>query len=467
MTFTLRDVRTNEKLIDTEYSRKESATRSYRTRLYTPQTAYIADESWREREAARKDLINLELFGLIPKPDHFLHVSVKSTYEEFLVSYTENPVKGSKNIQASGRKIGRYLTEFYPEVDANAIGHAIIAKVNDLGVNFAVTPEEIEAIYTSCDNRDSISSCMSHPRTSYTIGRYDRNLHPVQAYGNSDLQLAYIRNKSGDVSARVLVWPEKKHYSQAYGSDSIKLRGLLEKAGYKLGSFAGAKLNKIDITDKITKGAGLSPHTITYLVAPYLDRDRYCYLDDNDNLVISSRDVNGAQCPGAGSGYVQFQRMVDAVTGEKLTPSTACAVYDPVSGATCYVHVSHLTERSMSMPDGYRYALRDPNSSDVWITIDGAKMCLRYVSRHYVKDAIDGKWINPSQAMDTNDGSVSMEHFIKLYARCEITSEVHRRTSLVWMEHGAWWTRRAFTRRGGLTIDGKNYAIDPKIGAAA
>jgi len=279
MGYTIRDVRTHALLVDTVYGQKSSAKRSYSSRLYTPETAYIADEEWRARESSRPNLINLEQFGLHNVADHFLHVSAKSTYEDFLVSYTENETKGRMDRQTPGRKIGRYLTEFHGLTGEhlNRLTHEISAAINKLPVDFAVTPDEIAAIYEECHKTSGMNSCMTYPRSQWGFRGEDDNIHhPVEAYGAGDLQLAYLR-VNGSIRARVLVWPEKKFWNRFYGPDASKLQSILDKAGYKKGSFQDARLLSIKIP-AISKSSQMS------FVAPYIDLDGYVYLD-KDNVI--------------------------------------------------------------------------------------------------------------------------------------------------------------------------------------
>lgn len=440
MTFTIRDVRTNEKLVDTEYTRYASAVRSFLARKLTEQTAYVADENWREREAARKNLINLELFGLTNIPDHFLHVSVKSTFEEFLVSYTESEIKGSKNKQSPGRKIGRYLTEFFPQVDASAVGHAIIAAVNKLPVEIARTGKDIRAIYEECHATENMNSCMTYTKASQWSSL---PAHPVEAYGDSDLQLAYIRNAKGKISARAMIWEGKGWYQRTYGPDAQKLEALLTSAGFKNHSFEGAKLTKIPYTDADRTNR-------VHFVLPYVDHDRYVILDDDDNIVIQKHEVSGARVTST-DGFVWFQRMVDAVTGERLTNGNASTTLDPRTGNTVHVHADHMAERTIRVAvAGRTYARMNypedgvtPNNN--WVKVMGTNELVPfyYAEYNFYKSVISGVYMKPEHMIQTDEGRVSMEEFFELFRRCEITGQVRRVDQMHLMAHGAYWSRDA------------------------
>lgn len=105
-------------------------------------------------------------------------------------------------------------------------------------VQFSSDPDVIERVY-----RAGPSSCMSHP-----VGDYATNgIHPVRAYGNGDLALAYVAKAKDPTkySQRALVWPAKKRYGRVYGSGALEK--WLQELGYTHGTFDGAKMSKIEI----------------------------------------------------------------------------------------------------------------------------------------------------------------------------------------------------------------------------
>ena len=115
--------------------------------------------------------------------------------------------------------LGRYLMRFYG-VPNNATPHkdscqelsetnikAIVAEVKARAENgkikIAMDADTIEKVYSKMNGP---SSCMAHPYTAY-----DTKLpqHPVRMYAAGDLGVAYM-TQGGRVTARAVVWPEKK-----------------------------------------------------------------------------------------------------------------------------------------------------------------------------------------------------------------------------------------------------------------
>lgn len=190
-----------------------------------------------------------------PIDGHYAKMSVKFPGT---VSFYENEQR-----RAIGRRLcmkpGRYLTKYYPHLDLQVIRAWAAKADNQAKLNFAATPEDIESVYLV-----GPTSCMAHPTTEY-----NGQEHPTAAYGNSDLQIAYIGDKDKKVSARAVVWPEKKLVGRIYG-DWDRMIPLLKAEGYDIQNekhpndyyhrMDGARLRVIE--DENNKGR---------LICPYID----------------------------------------------------------------------------------------------------------------------------------------------------------------------------------------------------
>lgn len=168
-----------------------------------------------------------------------------------------------------GRYLRRYFGSELTEADIERYAIAWTELFEPLPLRFAHTPEEIVWVY-----ENGPRSCMSHDRCDY-----NSSVHPTYVYGAGDLAIAYQVNKRGRVSARVLVWPERKIYGQIYG-DYWRIEAALKDAGYTVAdetgprSFEGARLLRIEDRPGV-------------FVAPYVDepapnRAR----DEGDYLVL-------------------------------------------------------------------------------------------------------------------------------------------------------------------------------------
>jgi hypothetical protein len=182
---------------------------------------------------------------LDPIPDHFVHISKRDATK---VSYTQNADKGERDIQAPPQRPGRYLTQFYKDKLTEQEIRRWATMIDRAGqVHFAKTPDEVEKVYV-----DGPSSCMSHGLSEFAAPE-----HPSRVYGDSDIQIAYIYNSSGNISARCTVWPEKKRMGRIYG-DECRLNDMLQELGYSHGSLEGAKIRRIEVRER-------------QVVMPYLD----------------------------------------------------------------------------------------------------------------------------------------------------------------------------------------------------
>jgi len=213
--------------------------------------------------------------------EHFAHISEKSIGK---ISYTENAEKGVADRQCAAMAVGRYLQQFKDEygLEESAIAGLVAEFEKAQGgdgreLRFATSAEEIERVY-----RNDPSSCMAHSVSSYMSDQ-----HPVRAYGDSDLSLAYILARdstciSDGVSARALVWKAESRHGRIYGDES-RLKPLLQEAGFYRGKFDGAKIPAI-------------PDGDSYLM-PYIDDIARADLV-GDNFILGSGDFDCQQTEG-------------------------------------------------------------------------------------------------------------------------------------------------------------------------
>lgn len=182
---------------------------------------------------------------LDPIPGHYVHISQRDATK---VSYTQNTDKGERDIQSPPQRPGRYLTQFYKDKLTEQEIRRWATMIDRAGqVHFAKTPDEVEEVYIN-----GPSSCMSHNLSEFAAPE-----HPSRVYGNSDIQIAYIYNSNGHISARCTVWPEKKRMGRIYG-DECRLQDMLTEMGYSHGSLEGAKIRRIEVRER-------------QVVMPYLD----------------------------------------------------------------------------------------------------------------------------------------------------------------------------------------------------
>lgn len=252
----------------------------------------FADENWVSRECTRLD----NTYEPVPWADehwacthetdeHFPHYAMGDPTK---LAYTENEAKGKLDIQLV-TKPGRYLRKFYGDVLTNdeiEMWTQKWAGREEVSVLFADTPDDIEHVYTN-----GPSSCMSHD-----VDDFSSCVHPSRVYGAGDLAVAHI--KRGDkITARALVWPEKKIYGRIYG-DEGRIKPKLADLGYSYSSLAGAKLLRIE-------------NDCGALVMPYIDgcgsyddHGTYCtiygpYCAENTNGL----GEHGAVCDNCGETY--------------------------------------------------------------------------------------------------------------------------------------------------------------------
>lgn len=188
-----------------------------------------------------------------PITDHFAHPSKK---EPGLLAYTANENDGLADKQTA-IKAGKYLERFFNHsLDKGSVAffaQEFQAMFEKLYLRFAKTADEIEYVY-----RNGPESCMSGDayRASKNWGPWASEYHPTRIY-EGDFLVAYIKNLDDRITGRALVRPAAMTHSRVYG-DEIKMKKLLEEAGYVPGPPIGGKVKRHFI-----KGRGF--------VAPYID----------------------------------------------------------------------------------------------------------------------------------------------------------------------------------------------------
>lgn len=168
----------------------------------------------------------------------FYHYAHRSQKEPGMIAYTPDTAHGVQDRQVITTP-GRYLEKFF-------IGHSdpatrrgwgeLCAAVDSLQI--ARTPDEVERVYRgkalrtvpfrSCMGPD-LHACFDDP-------------HPVIAYGDSDLGIAYLGPIDAAL-ARAVVWPDRKLYGRLYGEGSLKYT--LEDHGFTNGSLEGARIRAL------------------------------------------------------------------------------------------------------------------------------------------------------------------------------------------------------------------------------
>ena len=232
---------------------------------------YFDDHSY-DRENVAEGETGADYLNLHQR--HWVHVSI-DPHKPDMIAYTRTLKDGMRDRQVRV-KLGRYLAQTFGDRLSDQKIAQLVARHNELQCeklrwHIAMTPKRIETVY-----RRGPNSCMSHGRRSYDYRLHDdHDIHPSCVYGAGDLGVAFLW-RQGRITARALVWPERKVFGRIYG-DEERLGRALDEAGYKseyqhrralreagldqyeLGGFNGARLLKFEVGD--------------VLAAPYMDND--------------------------------------------------------------------------------------------------------------------------------------------------------------------------------------------------
>ncbi len=250
--------------------------------------------AWHERERERfrtGEYLRTPFHSLrVHYPEHFAHLS---TTHAGLIAYTPNEEKGIADRQIRIRP-AKYLQDFYGVDSESAAKHvdeserltkaqidsfaAQCTAITDATIKFCETPEQAEYVYTHGPR-----SCMSRTRD-----RYLGHVHPSQVFAgeHSDLRVAYLGDLTGTITARCVVWPEKKIAVRVYPDEQSQLQFMLINAGYSVykrescdGVLRGARVAAIEDRN----GNGWIIGYIDGANNGYLTKDRQSFVIDDRN----------------------------------------------------------------------------------------------------------------------------------------------------------------------------------------
>jgi hypothetical protein len=371
-----------------------------------------SDENWTAREFYRLQ----KTYEPVPWADepwaytdatatHYPHYAMGDPTK---LAYTENEAKGKLDVQLV-TKPGRYLRKFYGDVLTNdeiEMWTQKWAAREEVSVLFADTPDDIEHVYTN-----GPSSCMS-----YDADDFASCVHPSRVYGAGDLAVAYIK-RGGKITARALVWPEKKIYGRIYG-DEGRIKPKLADLGFYYGSLAGAKLLRIE-------------NDCGSIVMPYIDgcgsyddHGTYCTIDGP----YSAENTTGlgdraAVCDNCGDTYNSdydgvYIESTDqwwcehCVDQEAFYCSEICEMVRNEDGVTL-ANGSMLSQRGFERRNGWTCAISNENYiSDEYVIVDDEPVHTDYIGYAVEVCAYDDEYYYTSDMTEVtlDDGSMIRLH---------------------------------------------------------
>lgn len=394
--------------------------------------------NWRTREHWRFQFGSYQqvpwLNSLPPIDGHFAHLSLE---DGAMIAYTPDDAKGSRDIQVR-TKPGRYLSKFYPHLDTKEVQRlAAMATALVVELRFATTPEDIVRVY-----KNGPGSCMSHSESDYSCRVNGQYFHPVNVYGNSDLQVAFLGAEDfSKIGARCLVWPDKKLHGRVYG-DEHKMHLALSKAGYRYGSLNGARIRRI----KCDPVSGYSRNS-ELVVMPYIDNAQSFDEVDKDWLCIGG-DYPADMTSGIGA----LEQRVTCDYCEESCDETYTVYVERRRTAEWCEHCCDSNAFYCEDSDN-RYSIHDHEQVDIhvreWraVYVEEPGYSDRY--HYYPTDRYIASFVVAEcNAQRSND-----------YFFCERNQQWYCANTVrkYDMDHGETWSQEAFDDEG-ITVNGIHYA---------
>jgi len=369
------------------------------------------DLRWRERETERFWHGTYERVAWHNEPwfydadtelkAHFLH---RSSDKPELVAFTESAEKGEQDRQTRMRA-GAYLEKYFSDkLTAYDIAkwaqiHAMQgAKLSPEDVKIARSADEIKHVYLN-----GPESCMSNESERYQSHPH----HPTAVYGDSDLGVAYVERKaeyhSADISARAIVWPERKIFGRIYPTaerysgiarqlavqEVMALTQALEAMGYQRGSFNGAQIKAIHIED-------------SEYVMPYLDGGYRVELSDDETHFTLCKNRDGLDAQNT-DGTIDIRAGITCERCERRT--------DEDYAQTVYVgrrEAETWCESCANHHAFYCHGEENIYSDSIdSVEVNGETFSIYYARRNFIQCARTDEWIDPddSHSVHVRDGT--------------------------------------------------------------
>ena len=329
---------------------------------------------------------------------HHVHTSVDPEKPE-MIAFTRTFADGVRDRQVRV-KLGRYLAQTFgsklsPERIAELVNEHSINTQTRVKWHIAMTPSRIETVY-----RRGPSSCMSKD-----IRYYNTDIHPTRIYGAGDLGVAFCW-RGGRITARALVWPERKVFGRIYG-DERRLEGVLRESGYmNLSEHRDHIRNDPRFNDTLTwRDWGFNGARLLrieefggHIVAPYMD--------DDYGLDFLHRNVAYAN-----SGFLMMTECFDLACSE--TNGLAQQPGEDCSHCGDYTPEDELTTR-----------------------FDGDRICDHCLCHDHFYCEHNGEIYPDSEAVVTHDHqTISREAYEDHYFTCFATGEVYPHYEMNTSEH--------------------------------
>jgi hypothetical protein len=283
---------------------KENIEKRYQPRVL------LQENGWRERE--RKKIASGENFlpsylSYFNLPDHFLHLSK----EPPLLAYFKDEEKGREN-KSTQIQLFTYLNKFWPNLPTEEVRRLESTHFREHppkdGIFFAKTAEEIEHVYRFHNGTGGLNSCMT--------GEYPHlPCHPTAAYGNSDIEIAYMLDSQKRTSARCVVYPKGLLYGRGFGGNASTLLQGLKNRGYQCNSYYGGKF----MVGARIRRILLPNHDQTFVLP---------YFDENTKLKKVDENFFEITPPLAGDQrWADTNGVVGPIHRQKLPMCQYCSLY--------------------------------------------------------------------------------------------------------------------------------------------
>lgn len=254
-----------------------------------------------------------------------VHISVADPTK---IAYTPSAADGEADRQLS-TTIGKFLKKHVITMTDEEVQAVDAAHRADMSreIEIITGAAAIKEVYT---NMVGDSGCMRYSSSHFNL---PADYHPSMVYDAPGVGVAVLRNGSGEVKARTVVYtnpndPSDKRYVRLYGDGMLKKR--LERAGYQCKTLLGVTLRAVP------SPRHTSTDDKTVIVGPYIDGaggnsgydGRYGVLTDAGLTMVSQADAEEIQRAHGSHAAVYMTGASGVYTFKKVPTNWFCGVSD-------------------------------------------------------------------------------------------------------------------------------------------
>lgn len=315
---------------------------------------------------------------------------------------------------------GKYLTKFYgdvlTEVQIRDMAAACVAEALPPVLHIATTEADIIKAIAEGPTESCMANGYHHDGNREKYGWFKSPVHPAAIYASGDIEVLYLKNSDGEITARAIAATHSKKVARIYG-DKTKMLKAMAGTGYEQQERAlvGCRIRKILFDDdrKVVMAyvdAGIGSGGGSLYAEDEGDDGFLCLVSDENSSYYNTYDGYNNKGYSDAKGHHSHHVCYECDDADNLTMATARSGDDIEVCGSC-------------LNNFYRWAIgRHGDESwhhrDRCIEVSGDWYVERYASDNNIRQAdcgpSSGEWLHEDDLRYTEGGYAHESECTKL-----------------------------------------------------